>query len=335
MFRVVFCKGKQKEFLRKAQAESNLNDESIAKLCGICSRSFRDWRREKFYMTLESAKTLSKKFKIEMPRIKKVLPYWWSKFRREACRRGGLNCFKKYGRVGGDPEYQKKKWYEWWEKEGKYKTTFLTAPKPIQEPVFSQDLAEFVGIVLGDGSITQRQITITLHREDDREYGKFVVALIKRLFNVPVGAYYSRKDPVVNFVVSRIRLVRFCIEKLGLKQGNKIKQQVDIPRWIKQNELYSIVCARGLVDTDGCVFTHSYKVNGKLYSYKKLCFTSYSRPLRQSMFNILKVNGLNPRLAQNRDVRLDSIKDIQKYFQVIGSHNPKHLKRFRNRGEVA
>ena len=49
-----------------------------------------------------------------------------------------------------------------------------------------------------------------------------------------------------------------------------------------------------------------YKVNGKGYSYKKLCFTSYSRPLRQSVFDILESIGLNPRFAGRRDVRLDS-----------------------------
>ena len=48
----------------------------------------------------------------------------------------------------------------------------------------------------------------------------------------------------------------------------------------------------------------------------------------EAVFNILKDVGLNPRLAQSRDVRLDSVKDMQRYFQFIGSHNPKHLQRY-------
>ena len=39
-------------------------------------------------------------------------------------------------------------------------------------------------------------------------------------------------------------------------------------------------------------------------------------------------NGMNPRLSQDKDVRLDNVKDMQKYFQSVGSHNPKHLKRY-------
>ena len=86
---------------------------------------------------------------------------------------------------------------------------------------------------------------------------------------------------------------------------------------------------RGLIDTDGCVFTHRYKVNGKWYNYRKLSFKSHSKSLCQSVVNILEENGLNPRLAQKRDVRLDSIEDVQKYFRLIGFNNPKNLKRYK------
>ena len=55
-------------------------------------------------------------------------------------------------------------------------------------------------------------------------------------------------------------------------------------------------------------------------------FRSY--PLRLSVFNILKESGMNPRLNRGIDVRLDAIQDIRKYFDIINSHNPKHLKRY-------
>jgi len=128
-------------------------------------------------------------------------------------------------------------------------------------------------------------------------------------------------------MISSIDLVDYLI-KMGLKSGNKMKLQVDIPGWIKNNKLYSIACARGLMDTDGCVFTHSYKVNGKNYFYKKLSFTSYSRPMLKSFNDILKSVGMRTRLFHDRDVRIDSIEDVKKYFALIGSHNLKHLKRY-------
>src|SRR3989344_3154088 len=47
-------------------------------------------------------------------------------------------------------------------------------------PSFSSDLAEFIGIVLGDGGITSRQVVITLHKDDDRDYAEYVVGLVKK-----------------------------------------------------------------------------------------------------------------------------------------------------------
>lgn len=325
--RVIFPRGKQREFLLKMKKALNLSYIELAQLLKISDRTLTDWKREKFSISLKAIKTLSRKTKRKIPKNIEIKdPFWYV---NKGAKVGGLVVYKKYGRIGGDPEHRKKKWYEWWECEGKYKHhPIINTPLPIKKPKKSEDLAEFIGIVLGDGGITQYQVIISFHSVDEKEYSKFVASLIKRLFDVPIGIHYDKNDLEFDLVISRRELVRFCTEKLGLKKGNKIKQQVDIPEWIKQNKSYLTACVRGLMDTDGCVFTHRYKVNGKLYSYKKLSFTSYSKPLRQAVFNILKDNGLNPRLAQRKDVRLDSIEDMQRYFRVFGSHNPKHLKRY-------
>lgn len=324
--RAFLPKGEQKKFINRIF--SRISVRNVTKLCNLSERTIRDWRREKFSMDFGAIQKLCRKTGVSIPsNIKLKDRYWYVAHGGLA---GGLAVLKKYGRIGGDPEYRKKKWYEWWEREGRYRNDLITGiTKPIRKPPFSKKLAEFVGIVMGDGGITKAQITITLHRDDDRAYGKFVVMLIKRLFYVPVGTYFHKNYAAVNFVVSRTELVKFCTEKLGLKVGNKVKQQIDIPNWIKQNRRYSVSCVRGLIDTDGSIFTHSYRVNGKLYSYKKLSFTTHSQPLRQSVYSILRRSGLNPRLARNVDVRLDSKEDMRKYFQIIGSHNPKHLKRYR------
>ena len=323
--RILFKKGEQKKFLDKILAEMSVSE--AAKTCDLSERTIRDWRREKFLPNENALHKLCKKSKIYFPKnIEFKNDYWYVSHSSSL---GGRATYKKYGRIGGDPKYRKKKWREWWKNKGRFRLNSICLPKSIQKPGYSVDLAEFVGIVMGDGNITKRQITITLHSKDDKEYGKFVVTLIKRLFDVPTGTYYRKRDSIINFVISRTELVKFCTERLELKIGNKVKQQIDIPDWIKRNKDYAIACVRGLIDTDGSVFTHRYKVNGKWYKYKKLAFTSYSEPLRQSVFDILKENGLNPRLAQKRDVRLDSIKDMQTYFQLIGFHNPKHLKRYK------
>lgn len=323
--RAFLPKEQQKKFINKILSKISIKD--AASLCNISERTIRDWRRGLFSMDFNIIQRLCKKTNTLLPKnLKTKDRYWYTSTGSSA---GGIAVWKKYGKIGGNPEYRKKKWYEWWEKEGKFRPyPFINAPIPIKKPNYSKNLAEFIGIVMGDGGITKRQITITLHCKNDKEYGKFVVRLIKNLFDVPVSTYYRKRDLAISYVVSRTELVKFCTEKLGLKIGNKIKQQIDIPNWIKKNKQYSIACVRGLIDTDGCMFNHKYKIKRKWYSYKKLTFTSYSKPLRESVFNILKNNGLNPRSAQDKDIRIDSIENMRKYFRIFNSHNPKHLKRY-------
>ncbi len=333
--RVIFPPGKQQRFLLKAVKNLNLSWSLFAEKIGVHKRTLNDWKREEYSMPLDVVKKISKIAKVKTPKnIKIKEPFWYVyKGAKIGGKMGAIACFKKYGSYGGDPEYRKKKWYEWWEREGKYrKHPIIGITKPIKKPHFSKELAEFVGIILGDGGITKRQIAISLNSKCENEYSRFVKSLIKKLFNVYVGTCYDKKYSSLDLLVSRSELVRFCIEKLGLTRGDKVKQQVDIPEWIKQNKPYLTACVRGLMDTEGCAFSHRYKVNGKIYSYKKLAFKNSSYPLIKSVYDFLKNIGLHhPRIAKNRkEVRIESKRDVQKYFQLIGFHNPKNLKRYKN-----
>jgi len=324
--RVFMTENRREKFMKELFSKTSV--KKAAEYCNLSERTIRDWRKGKFSINLSSLRALCKRAKILFPKNVKIKNDYW--YINQSSSAGGKAVFKKYGRIGGDPEYRKKKWREWWENKGKYSSNIITSCKPINKPTHSKDLAEFVGIMLGDGCISKNQISITLHKHDDKDYGKFVVKLIKKLFNVYVGIYKRKKESAINYYVSRTKLVNFCVDVLGLKQGNKIKQQVDIPDWIKEKKSYAISCLRGLIDTDGCIFTHRYKVNNKIYSYKKISFTSYSKPLLYSVFYIFKNIGLKPRITHNKkEIRIDSQEEVRRYFINVGSHNPKHLKKYK------
>lgn len=120
-----------------------------------------------------------------------------------------------------------------------------------------------------------------------------------------------------------------CHNILGLHIGNKLKQGLDIPDWIKSESSYQIACIRGLMDTDGCIFYERHRINGKVYSYPRLSIVSYSSALRKSICEILASLGFSPRERGNRSVQLENIQQIQQYFNVVGTHNPKHFNRFK------
>lgn len=331
--RILFPKNKQRKFIEKILSKISVFE--AAKLCGLSERTIRDWRREKFLISQDAAYKLCKKTGVNFPsKFKLKDDYWYAyKGAKIGSKIGAAVCIKKYGNIGGDPEYRKRKWYEWWEREGKHREREIFHSKEIRRPRYSKKLAEFVGIILGDGSIMERQVIVTLHKYDDKEYSHFVVNMFKSLFNVPVSITWKKHQgfKAIDCVVSRKRLVEYCVDTLGLKIGNKTRQQVDVPDWVKNKLSYKISCVRGLIDTDGSLFLHKYKVNGKEYKYKKIEFSNSSKPLVRYVNSVFREVGINSRIArQEKEVRIDSISDVKKYFCVIGSHNPKHLKKYKN-----
>jgi len=319
--RAYFKKGRQKEFLNDTKTRFCLSWNRLAKFLNINVKTLQTWREEKFCMTMEAVKRLCGEVGIDLPKDVDVRqPFWHVK---KAARLGGVAVYKKYGTIGGNPEYRKQQWRIWWDKTGR----FVDRRFSVQYPQRSSLLAEWIGIMLGDGGISDMQVVVTLHRKDDREYIDFVVGLIYKLFGVNPSLQNKKNDAAVDIVVSRISLVEFCIKQLGLVKGNKTKQQSDIPSWVKKERRYYLSCIRGLMDTDGSIFTHRYKVKGKEYAYKKIIFTNRSMPLLQSVFFILKKEGFNPRKT-GQAVYLESQQDVGRYMKQISSHNLKHLQRY-------
>lgn len=325
--RVIFPPRRQKRFLAKAKNKLNLSWPLFATRLRVHPRTLNDWKREQYSLPFHILEKICKIAHLEQPRdIKIQKPFWWTQIGGQIA---GKLVYQKYGTVGGDPEYRKKKWREWWEKKGKYKSRLISTPKSIREPNFSEDLAEFTGIVMGDGGITNSQVTITLNSKTDKLYGDFIKNLLKKLFKVKPSVYVHEEDSTISIVISRVRLVKFC-KSIGLKIGNKLKQNLDIPDWIQRRRIFKISCLRGLIDTDGCLFNECHRINKKKYCYPRLAFTSASKQLRFSVFKVLKGFGFMPKMRHNKDVQLENREEIIKYFKLIGTNSSNHLKRFKS-----
>ena len=326
--RVRFPSGEQKRFIELAKSKLNLTTEKVAKLVGIHPRSFRDWQREKLNMSLPALELLCLKAEIPVPKNTETIgPFWYT---TKGAAAGWITIKNRYGKIPVKEEYRKKKWTEWWEIKGKYNPNGYFVSKSIDIPKKSLELAEFTGIMLGDGGITNKQATVSLNCFTDKEYANFVTQLIEKLFGIKPSIYLQEKNSVFQIVVSRKKLVSFC-QSIGLKIGNKVKQQVDIPDWIKQNKQLKKACIRGLFDTDGCIFYERHRIKNKTYSYKRLNFTNASLNLINSVYKILTELGFKAKIRNNRSVQIEDLEGINTYFEKIGTSNPKHKSRF---GEV-
>lgn len=324
--RAVFPKGKQKDFLKKMQVRLGLTSEKFANFAGIKVRSMSDWKREKFSMSLPALKKMCQRAKITLPKnIKIKNPFWYTSNGSFA---GGIAVYKKYGCIGGDSKYRKKKWYEWWEKKGKFrKHPFINVCLPINIPKRSSELAEFVGIILGDGCISQRQISITLHKSDDWDFSMYVRNLMKQLFLVSPSLYERKRENVINIVISRSELVKFFHE-MGLPTGSKVKHQTDIPLWIKKSDQFTKFCLKGLFDTDGCFYIDKHLYKGKAYYNSGMNFTNRSLPILSFFKESLKKFRFHPTQKTKFSVFLRKEEEIVKYFETIGTANKKHYKKF-------
>ena len=323
--RVIFPSGKQRVFLEQVSKRFSL--KKLASLSGVSVRSLTDWKREKFSISLFALRKICRELNISLPRDIRIESSFW--YTQIGSHKGGVAVYKKYGSVGGDVEYRKQKWREWWNNTGKFKECFIGSRLKTYFPLKSSRLAEFVGILLGDGGITKRQISITLHKYDDQDFSIYVKSLIKQLFHVTPSLYKRRGENIVSIVVSRSELVQW-LNSIGLLTGSKVKQQVDIPIWIKESASFTKACIRGLFDTDGCFYVDKHPYRKKVYENCCMNFTNRSLPILSFFKRGLDQLGFHPTQRTKFSIFLRKEKEILKYFQIIGTSNKKHCKKFQN-----
>ncbi len=176
-------------------------------------------------------------------------------------------------------------------------------------------LAEFVGILLGDGNITRTQVAVTLGSKD--EYAGYVAELMNKLFGVNAKIMVLPKGHKVVYIGSTV-LVRWFLS-MGLS-FNKVRSQTDVPGWIFEKNCYKKSALRGLFDTDGSVY--------KLKFGTQIAFTNYSKPLIISVRKMLLDLGFHPSKISGRNIYITKRSDLDKFFKEIGFKNRKHEKRF-------
>src|SRR3989344_5706415 len=159
-------KGLQQEFILKAKKSLRMNGREFSEKFNISQRTLTAWTHEKITISLVIAQKISQVAKIPIPKNHSIID--WRLHLKKAGKIGGKNRYAMYGSVALDEEYRKNKWKEWWNAVGQYKKTspgFQTIIK-IKVPRKNKLLAEFVGIMLGDGGVNQYYISITLSNEE-------------------------------------------------------------------------------------------------------------------------------------------------------------------------
>ncbi len=197
--------------------------------------------------------------------------------------------------------------------------------KPIKVPGKSTDLAEFIGIMLGDGNVYLNrekgvyQIKITNNSVTDKDYMlNFVKPLVEELFGVKASISFDKGRKGINLRVASMNLVSF-LSSMGLVPGDKIKNSVSFPDWVKADENFLKPCIRGLFDTDGTVF-HQSKYSSRL----TIGFKNNNEKLLKDVRSGLVGLGFHPTKIIKNAIFIGRQNEVKRFLQTISFSNAKH-----------
>lgn len=296
----------------------------LAKELKISDRQLRDIRNGIYSLPDHIAEAINKRFNLDLPKDYSIKQDLW--FLSKASSLGGKRRFELHGSPA-TPEGRRKGGFN------SIKTHIIRnngfkISKIISVPKDTVKLAEFIGILAGDGNLSLWQTKISLSLRTEMIYARYVGQLIDDLFDLKASLYEREYSSTIDVVVSSNRFVQFLHSK-GVPIGNKIAQNLDIPKWIYKREGWKTAYLKGLFDTDGCTYVDSHRYKDKGYKHICIAFTIYSKKLLGSVCNLLQNLGYSPTISSGRNVLLRRKEDVLRFFQEIKPNNKNHVYRLK------
>lgn len=177
-------------------------------------------------------------------------------------------------------------------------------------------LAEFMGIMLGDGRVALYQIIVTLGTKEI-EYVHHVARLMEVLFGVVPGIAI-RNTGYRDVYIGSKELVGWFLDA-GFAH-NKVRAQVAAPRWLFMRNDYLQAFLRGFFDTDGSVYRLRFGI--------QISFTNHSLPLLHDIHRALIRLKYHPSSISHFHIYLTKRSDVVRFFKEIRPANSKHKRRF-------
>lgn len=196
------------------------------------------------------------------------------------------------------------------------KTRYRNQRDDVVLPAHSAELAEFFGIMLGDGHVSHYQVVVTLGTKEF-PYVLYVQDLMQRLFGVPAKISLKRRGHRDVYIGST-KITKW-LKAEGLV-SNKVLAQVDAPKWLLSKPAYARAFVRGFFDTDGSVY--------KLKFGRQISFTNHSAPLLLTLQGILKKLGYCVSEISSYRCYITKRADVERFFREIAPANPKHSSRY-------
>jgi len=320
--RVVFPKGKQKEFLIKSRGTlkitwsefadklnikcknleknyryeySNLPYNIYKKICELCNLSEKELEKyyglEKKMLGSIITKKVYGKSRAKLPKLnikfKSRIPYFDTKNIK-------FSCFDKIKKI--------------------------KLPERL-----TPELAEEIGMHLGDGFLSSKKFEYRLkgNKNEKGYYDNSIKRLYKNLYNLDLDM--KEYESTYGFELCSQAIWNFKNKILKIPSGRK--DNIKIPELIKVEDTEILTSfLRGMFDTDGCVsFIKKYTKFGNYYPV--ISISLKSKELIFDIAEILEMLGLKPKISfwEYWTISLNGYERLEKYSKLIGWSNPKNI----------
>lgn len=195
-----------------------------------------------------------------------------------------------------------KEWRDEAKRTGKVKSTY-----PVLEK--NGDLAELIGVILGDGHIRTHPRCESLRIVGSGNNPGFrdrYALLVEKIFRKKPRVALRSDEDAHNITIYEKEISK----RLGIPTGARGSYMFVLPEWIEENQEYRIRFLRGLYEAEGSLCFHP-----KTYTHKFI-FTNMNPHLLNVVFRLVSDLRFHPH-STKRDVQVSRKAEVQKLADLL------------------
>ena len=195
-----------------------------------------------------------------------------------------------------------KEWRDKMKAEGKIKSKYLPLKK-------DGNLAELIGVILGDGHIRiyprTEELSIFSNSNNPGFVNRYSI-LVENIFDKkPATNQHSTENCI------RIRIYQKHIsDRLGIPFSPRGNLNISIPDWIISNKKYIVRYLRGLYEAEG-----SHSIHKAIYTYK-VQFSNRNLSLLNNVFKLVTKLGFHPHRSKDM-IQLSRKEEVLNFIELI------------------
>ena len=171
------------------------------------------------------------------------------------------------------------------------------------------DLAELMGVLLGDGHLQKFPRTerlLIFSNSNNPGFVRRYTNLVEKLFKKKTYVYKQSGQNCI-----RISLYQKCIsERLGIPTGARGKLALEVPDWILENRDYVVRYLRGLYEAEGSLSHHE-----PTYTHK-LNFSNLNATMLENVYELMVSLGFHPSRDAKR-VQISRKDEVQRAVELL------------------